>query len=176
MSVFISHLFFRTGFRKKLFISWVGLRGAVPIVLATYPLTAGIEKAGAIFNMVFFISVTSVLIQGTTLPLVARLLNLTVPVNLKKKSVADLELAWKTKSVYSTVLIEPGFSCIGKSLVELELPGSIVIALIERNNKFIIAEGATIIFPGDKLYVIADNSHALEKLSVSIGIEIDNRT
>jgi cell volume regulation protein A len=169
LSVFISLLFFRTGFRKKLFISWVGLRGAVPIVLATFPLTASIDKAGVIFNLVFFISITSVLIQGTTLPLVARLLNLTLPVNLKKKSVADLDLAWKTKSVYITVLIEPGFSCIGKSLVDLKLPGSIVIALIERNNKFIIAEGATIILEGDKLYVIADNSGSLEQLYLSIG-------
>jgi potassium/hydrogen antiporter len=171
LSVFISLIFFRTGFRKKLFISWVGLRGAVPIVLSTYPLTAGIDKASAIFNLVFFISVTSVLIQGTTLPLVARMLSLSLPVNLKKKSVADLESAWKTKSLYSTVLIKAGLSCIGKSVVDLGLPGSIVIALIERNNKFIIADGATIIMAEDKLYVIADNSEALEILNTCIGIE-----
>jgi potassium/hydrogen antiporter len=170
LSVFISLIFFKTGFRKKLYISWVGLRGAVPIVLSTYPLTAGIDKAGVIFNLVFFISVTSVLIQGTTLPLLARLLNLSLPVNLKKKSVSDLESAWKTKSLYKTFSIQPGLSCIGKSVVDLELPGSIVIALIERNNKFIIVDGATIIMAGDKLYVIADNSEALEKLQSCIGI------
>jgi cell volume regulation protein A len=169
LSVFISLIFFRIGFRKKLFISWVGLRGAVPIVLATYPLTAGVDKAGDIFNLVFFISVTSVLIQGTSLPLVARILNLSLPVNLKRKSVADLEMAWKSKSLYSTVLIAPGLSCIGKSIVDLNMPGTIVIALIERHNKFIIAEGATIIMAGDKLYVIADNMHALEKLDECIG-------
>jgi potassium/hydrogen antiporter len=169
VSVFISLIFFRTGFRKKLFISWVGLRGAVPIVLATYPLTSGIDKAGDIFNLVFFISITSVLIQGTTLPLVARLLSLALPVNLKKKSVADLELAWKTKSVFSTLLIEKDYSCIGKSIVDLKLPGTIVIALIERNNKFIIVEGATTIFARDKLYVIADNSEALEKFNYNVG-------
>jgi cell volume regulation protein A len=145
------------------------LRGAVPIVLATFPLTAGIDKAGEIFNLVFFISVTSVLIQGTSLPLVARLLNLSLPVNLKRKSVADLEMAWKTKSLYSTVQIVPGLSCIGRSIVDLDLPGTIVIALIERHNKFIIAEGATIIMSGDKLYVIADNNHALDKLNECIG-------
>jgi potassium/hydrogen antiporter len=169
LSVFISLLFSRLGFRKKLFISWVGLRGAVPIVLSTFPLTAGVDKAGPIFNLVFFISVTSVLIQGTTLPFVARLLNLSLPVNLKKKSVADLELAWKTKSIYSTISIHSGMSCIGKSVVDLMLPSSIVIALIERNNKFIIAEGSTIILAGDKLYVIADNSEALEKSNICLG-------
>lgn len=171
LSIFISLIFFKTEFRKKLFISWVGLRGAVPIVLSTYPLTAGIDKAAVTFNLVFFISVTSVLIQGTTLPLVARLLGLSLPVNLKKKSVADLELAWKTKSLYNTILIQPGLTCIGKSVVDLELPASIVIALIERNNKFIIVEGATIILTSDKLYVIADNSGALEKLFICLGIE-----
>lgn len=171
LSVFISLIFFRMGFRKKLFISWVGLRGAVPIVLSTYPLTAGIEKAGLIFDLVFFISITSVLIQGTTLSVVARFLGLSLPVNLKKKSVADLELAWKTKSLYTTVSIHSGLSCIGKSVVDLELPGSVVIALIERNNKFIIADGATIIISGDKLYVIADNSVALEKLYSCLGIQ-----
>ena len=169
LSVFISLMFVRIGFRKKLFISWVGLRGAVPIVLATYPLTAGIDKAGDIFNLVFFISVTSVLIQGTSLPLVASMLNLSLPVNLKRKSVTDIELAWKTKSLYNTVQIVPGLSCIGKSIVDLNLPGAIVIALIERHNKFIIAEGSTILMAGDKLYVIADNMHALEQLNDCIG-------
>jgi cell volume regulation protein A len=169
LSVFISLMFFRLGFRKKLFISWVGLRGAVPIVLATYPLTAGIDKAGDIFNLVFFISVTSVLIQGTSLPLVARLLNLSLPVNLKRKSVVDIEMAWKTKSLYSIVQIVPGLSCIGKSIVDLNLPGEIVIAMIERHNKFIIAEGSTILMSGDRLYVIADNVHSLEKLNECIG-------
>lgn len=74
LSVIICTLPFKMKMNRKLFISWVGLRGAVPIVFATYPLIAGIDKAGIIFNIVFFISVTSVLIQGTTLPFVARLL------------------------------------------------------------------------------------------------------
>jgi cell volume regulation protein A len=72
VSVFLSLFFFRVSNRKKLFISWVGLRGAVPIVLATIPLTAGVNKAGIIFNLVFFISITSILLQGTTIPVVAR--------------------------------------------------------------------------------------------------------
>lgn len=79
VSVFVSLAPFRMGFKRKLYISWVGLRGAVPIVFATYPLIAGIEKAGMIFNIVFFISVTSVLIQGTTLGVVAKWLGLSQP-------------------------------------------------------------------------------------------------
>lgn len=169
ISVFLALMFYKTGMRKKLFISWVGLRGAVPIVLATYPLTAGIEKANIIFNLVFFISVTSVLIQGTSLPLVAKWLNLTVPVNLKKKSALDLELAWKTKSIYTIVEISDGYKCIGKSIVDLGLPKSIIIALIERNNKFFVSDGATKLYKGDKLYIMADNDDDMNKLSTCIG-------
>jgi potassium/hydrogen antiporter len=169
LSVFISLAFFKLEFRKKLFVSWVGLRGAVPIVLAIYPLTAGIGKANIIFNLVFFISVTSILIQGTTIPLVAKWLKLTVPVNIKKKSVLDLEMGWKTKSLYNIVLIESGFSCVGKTIVDLGLPNSIIIALVERNNKFFISDGATTIQSGDKLYIMADDLKSMEKLNVCLG-------
>ncbi|HEY4787202.1 MAG TPA: TrkA C-terminal domain-containing protein [Bacteroidales bacterium] len=96
--------------------------------------------------------------QGTTLPLVSRWLNLIVPVSIKKKSVLDLELAWKTKSLYSAVEIEPDFGCIGKSIVDLKLPNSIVIALIERDNKFFLSDGSIKLLRGDKLYIMADDS------------------
>lgn len=75
VSVFISLHFSQFNLRDKLMISWVGLRGAVPIILATYPLMANLSKANAIFNLVFFIVITSVLIQGTLLPFVVKLLN-----------------------------------------------------------------------------------------------------
>lgn len=168
ISVFLSLLFFRMHLREKLFISWVGLRGAVPIVLATFPLIAGIGKSQEIFNLVFFISFTSVLIQGTTLPIVAKWLNLTVPVMLKKKSVIDLEQAWGTKSLYKTIRIDSNYHCIGKSIVDLKLPNTIIIALIERKNKFFLSDGATKIMDGDVLYVMADNEKALESLYVCL--------
>jgi len=171
ISVFLSLSFFRLEFRKKLFVSWVGLRGAVPIVLAIYPLTAGVEKAGVIFNLVFFISVTSIVIQGTTLPIMAKWLNLGVPVNIRKKSVLDLELGWKTKSVYNVVPIEKDYSCIGKTIVDLGLPASIIIALVERNNKYFISEGSTRLLNGDRLYVMADDQKSMEKLYICLGKE-----
>jgi cell volume regulation protein A len=76
VSVFASLLFARLGWREKVFVSWVGLRGAVPIILATFPLLAGAPKAYTIFNLVFFIVLFSVLLQGTSLGLVARLLKI----------------------------------------------------------------------------------------------------
>ncbi|MBS1662773.1 MAG: potassium/proton antiporter [Bacteroidetes bacterium] len=77
IGVFGTLLFFKTDIRSKLFLSWVGLRGAVPIVFATYPMIAGLPESNLIFNLVFFISVSSVLVQGTLLPWVARRLKLT---------------------------------------------------------------------------------------------------
>jgi cell volume regulation protein A len=169
LSVFLSLAFFRQDFRKKVFVSWVGLRGAVPIVLAIYPLTAGVGKANIIFNLVFFISVTSVIIQGSTIPLVARWLKLSLPVNIRKKSVLDLELGWRTKTVYKVFDIGPGYNCIGKTVVDLGLPASIIIALVERNNKYFIAEGSTRLNSGDKLYVMADDAKSIEKLYICLG-------
>ena len=169
VSVFLSLSFFRLDFRKKVFVSWVGLRGAVPIVLAMFPLTAGVGKAGMIFNLVFFISVTSILIQGTTIPLVARWLKLSIPVNIRKKTVLDLELGWKTKTVYNVVDIEPEFSCVGKTIVDLGLPSSIIVAMVERNNKYFISDGSTKLLAGDKLYVMADDEKSMEKLYAILG-------
>jgi potassium/hydrogen antiporter len=174
ISVFISLSLSKLEFRKKLFISWVGLRGAVPIVLATYPLTAGIDKSNIIFNLVFFISVSSILIQGTTLPVMAKWLNLSVPVNIKKKSILDLESSWNSKSFYRVVLIDHDFGSVGKTIVELGVPNSIVIAVIERKKKFFISDGATRIMAGDKLFILADNESSIEILYECLGKNTGN--
>jgi cell volume regulation protein A len=76
--VFVSLAFARITVQEKMFISWVGLRGAVPIILATFPRLAGVPNADVIFNLVFFTVLASVLVQGTTLPLAARWLKVTV--------------------------------------------------------------------------------------------------
>ncbi len=89
LGVFLALSFSKTSIRSKIFISWVGLRGAVPIVFATFPMIAGLEKAGMIFNLAFFISVSSVLLQGTTLPFVARLLKVTEEPDIEKKDLSD---------------------------------------------------------------------------------------
>src|SRR5690606_20742215 len=89
VGVFLSLMFFKMKLRRRFYISWVGLRGAVPIVFATYPLLAGIEKANMIFNIVFFISVTSILIQGTTLSIVAKWLQVAIPEQAKPISEFD---------------------------------------------------------------------------------------
>ena len=102
LGVFLSLIFFKMKMRRRWYISWVGLRGAVPIVFATYPLLAGIEKADMIFNIVFFVSLTSVLIQGTTLSVVAKWLHVALPMKAKQKSPVDAFMADDAKSFLST--------------------------------------------------------------------------
>ena len=89
VAVFLSLSFFKIDIRSKLYLSWAGLRGAVPIVFATYPLLAGIDKANMIFNLVFFIAVTSVVIQGTTLNIFAKWLKVSLPE--EEKPLAEID-------------------------------------------------------------------------------------
>lgn len=157
IGVFISLLFFRMKARRKAYISWVGLRGAVPIVFATYPLIANIEKAPAIFNIVFFISVTSVLIQGTTLSVVARLLKVSLPEKMKKKTELDKLLMELPKSVLQEFGVESGSSIADKRIVDLHLPKSTFIVMIKRDNKYIRPGGSTKIAVDDILMVLGDS-------------------
>lgn len=76
LAVFICLSPFRVGFKDQIFISWVGIKGAVPIILATYPIVAGVSGGDMIFNVVFFITITSALIQGSTINTSAKYLRL----------------------------------------------------------------------------------------------------
>jgi cell volume regulation protein A len=164
IAVFFCLSFFNVNSRTRIFVSWVGLRGAVPIVFATYPLTEGISKASVIFNLVFFITVTSVLIQGTSLPIIARWLHLLVPDKARKKSILEKELTRRLKSLIAEYEVQEGFSCIGKSLVNLGIPGNVMIVLINRNDAYITPEGSTIIETGDKLMIMAESKNALDEM------------
>ncbi len=164
VSVFLCTLPFEMQQRARWLISWVGLRGAVPIVFATYPLLAGADKAGMIFNVVFFISITSVLIQGTTLPRVARWLNLTLPEKVKQRTQTDLELVDSIKSLLTEVVIPDHCSIKGKQIVQLALPKTTLITFILRNGKYITPSGSTTIEANDRLYILSENKDALEKV------------
>jgi potassium/hydrogen antiporter len=165
VAVFISLAFFRElNFRKKLFISWVGLRGAVPVIFATYPLIAGIPAANNIFNLVFFISVSSVLLQGTTLLTVARWLHVSVPEKLKRKFPLDFELNENFNSELMELDISEASYAVGKPVMELNLPKSALIVLIHRDGKYITANGATTIQPKDHLLIMADSKKTVNKV------------
>jgi cell volume regulation protein A len=171
VAVFVS-LAFAKGYnvRKKLFISWVGLRGAAPIVFATYPLLAGVKYADTIFHLVFFISASSVLLQGTMLSTVARWLHVAVPEKVRRKFPLDIEI----KDGLSNELVELDIvapsPAIGKAVVDLGLPAGALIVLIHRDGKYLTANGETIVEPNDHLLIMADTQHTVDKVYQSFGM------
>lgn len=174
LSVFLSLMFFNVQNRSRWFISWVGLRGAVPIVFATYPLLAGAEKSQMIFNIVFFISLTSVIIQGTTLPLVAKWLHLTLPEKAKQRTQTDIELTEGVKSVFTKIIIPNKSSVIGKQIVHLGLPKTTLISFIQRDNKYVIPDGSTVLQPNDELFLLTENKEVLARVFDCLGLQYNS--
>ncbi len=172
LSVFISMAFFKTTLQDKLYVSWVGLRGAVPIVFATYPLLAGVEQSGVIFNIVFFIVLTSVMLQGTTLSVVANWLNLGEKDNKPKKHQFELEMEYDIKNELTEIMVLPDSLAVGKSLVDLHFPKGTLIVLINRNKKFVTPNGATVLEAGDVLFVMTDNDEELKLVNQVLGYEV----
>lgn len=165
LSIFLTLSPFRLMTRTKLFISWVGLRGAVPIVFATFPLMAGLEKAEMIFNIVFFISLTSVLLQGTTIPVVAKWLHVSLPARVKHVTAADILLSEPMNSELAEFTIARDSAVSGMKIIDLGFPQNARIALIKRDKEYVIPDGMTVIHPGDRLIVIAGNKNILEAIT-----------
>lgn len=161
LSVWLSLSFFRMKGRARWFTSWVGLRGAVPIVFATYPLIAGIEKAQMIFNIVFFISVTSVLIQGTTLSVVAKWLHVSIPEKAKPRTPLEIFLNDDEKSEFFEFAIEETSQAIGKKIFELNFPQTAIIALIKRDRKYLAPNGSTMLQKGDSLVILSEDKQGI---------------
>jgi cell volume regulation protein A len=147
-----------TALRKseKVFIAWVGLRGAVPIVLATFPLLAKAPHAELIFNMVFFVVLTSVLVQGTSLPFVARWLHLDVPKKPPRVFPLEYNPVSGLKSELKELTVPADSPVAGQSLVALHLPAEFLIVLIARGNEYLVPSGGTTLAAGDTLLVLAD--------------------
>ncbi|MEJ8605648.1 potassium/proton antiporter [Riemerella anatipestifer] len=176
-SVLISLAFFKMKMRRRLYISWVGLRGAVPIVFATYPLLAGIDKAHIIFNIVFFISVTSVLIQGTTLSIFAKWLNVALPEEEKKNIVEEdeFEMANIPKALLQEYNIEADYYAKEKRIVDLHFPKSAFIVMIKREGKYLRPGGSTTIKENDILIVLANKNNDLEEVKQCLYNPINTR-
>lgn len=156
LSVFICMIPFNMKTRRKFYISWVGLRGAVPIVFATYPLLAGIDKADMIFNIVFFVSVTSVIVQGTTLGKVAKWLHVALPERVKPLSPTELLFSQRYKKIKLEVKIDENSKVVGRKIVDIGLPTGTTIAYISRVGNYFIPTGATVILPDDFLVILVE--------------------
>ena len=156
VAVFVSTVFFRNlTVKDKLMLSWGGLRGASPILFATYPIVVGAPNADTIFNIVFFISCMSVLLQGTSLMWVAEKLELMIPTTTVIRGMA-IELSESQNPIATEVGIRPGSFCVGQTLSSLDVPVNLLVMLIERDGESFIPNGNTAIMSGDKLYIISD--------------------
>ena len=146
--------------KEKILISWVGLRGAVPIVLATFPLLAHVPQANTIFNIVFFVILTSTLIQGPSIPYLARLLKLDLPTPARQRSPLEFERTEKLNADLLDILIPKGSNVIGKRLKEIALPEGALIILINRNDEYLVPKGSTVFEEADILFALVDKESA----------------
>jgi cell volume regulation protein A len=157
LSVILCLLPFKTvSLRSRSFVSWVGLRGAVPIIFATYPVVAGIEGSNIIFNIVFFITILSLIIQGTTIPFVARLLNLSTPL-VKTGNDFGVELPEDIDSSLTDMTVTQEMLDEADTLKEMDLPKGTLVMLVKREGEFLIPNGTLKLHVGDKLLLISES-------------------
>ena len=141
--------------RAKAYVSWVGLRGAVPIIFATYPLIAGINNANLIFNIVFFITIMSLVIQGTTVGYMAGKLRMVDDSEPAALSFSFEELPDEIKSTLSETEVTADMLASGDRLMDLRLPDDELVVTVKRDGAFFIPNGRSKLCLGDKLLVIS---------------------
>lgn len=159
-------------YRDKIYISWVGLRGAVPIIFAIFPLVENVPHARLIFNIVFFCTLVSLVIQGTSLPLVARWLHLAItPRRIRKMMEFDIDFSSDIKAVTTEIEITKEILKNGDKLLNLPFPDNTLVVMVKRDDVYFVPTGKTLLKEKDKILIITDNHDALldtyEKLGIS---------
>lgn len=172
IAVFLSTIFFKISFREKLLISWVGLRGAAPILFATYPVIAGVERSEFIFNLVFFIVLTSVIVQGTTLPIVSKWLRLAELEIIKYKLSRELEFSENISNELIEIDLPEDSPSVNKRVVDIKFPKDTLIVLINRKGAYITPRGTTLLETGDKLLFMINDPSQFEAINKSLGIKL----
>jgi len=171
-STFITLSLSRFSVAEKLMIAWVGLCGAAPIIMATFPLLAGIDRADAIFNIVFFVVLLSVTVQGTTIVPMARLLRVESSDVKRPPSPLELNQTTSVKSELAELVIAPGSAFAGRQIVDLHLPEGTLIVLIGRGGEYLVPGGSTILEENDTILVLAGDS-ALDHLRQRAALKVD---
>ena len=169
LSVFACLLPFRKfTARARLYLSWVGLRGAVPILFAIYPMMDDVEYADLLFNVVFLSTIISLLVQGTTVSGMANLLGLAYE---ERESAFDVNMHEDMKSVLTEVEVNESMLESGHTLKDIVLPENTLVMMICRDGEYFVPQGKTELRLGDKLLVISDRGEELESTYREMGID-----
>lgn len=149
LATFLILSWFKTPIKQQLFVSWVGLRGAASIVFAIYALTYNVAIKNDIFHIVFFVSLFSVSIQGSFIPLIARKLNLVEEESPVAKTFNDYQEENSTQLVELTIQDDNPWA--NKSIMEADIPEEILVVMIKRKQEVVVPKGSTMMKPGDIL-------------------------
>ncbi|GAB3049109.1 potassium/proton antiporter [Virgibacillus ainsalahensis] len=169
VAIFISMFFMKYNWNEKLFVSWAGLKGAVPIVLATYPIVADVKNSLIIFNAVFFVVLISALIQGSTLSWLATKLGLAAGDELEPTTSLELINLGATDSEIMKMTVTKETPAVGNTLIDIDLPSDTLIIGITRNKKLLTPTGNSVIKHGDTLYVLSDKESREKAKRVLLG-------
>jgi cell volume regulation protein A len=172
LAVFISLLPFKKfSFKARIFTSWVGLRGAVPIIFATYPWISEIPNSKMIFNIVFFITILSLIVQGTTISTMAGWLKLSLPVAPKRKlKEFDVEFSEEIKSAMCEITVNDTMLLNGRRVMDVSMPEQTLLVMVKRDHKYFIPRGNTLLDLGDSLLIITDNEEAMRETQRLLGV------
>lgn len=163
LATFISlSIFPSISLRGKTFLSWVGLRGAVPIIFATYPQMANVEGADTLFSIVFFITLVSLLVQGSTLPLVARWLGLDEEVQ-QEVSLFGVEIPQHTGTSMEERLVTTAMVSEGNRLMDLDLADDELVILVRRGDDYLVPKGKLEIHVQDVLLIVSEQKEGLHQ-------------
>ena len=125
------------------------------------------------YTLLFFVSLTSVVIQGTTVPFLAKRLRLILPVKVKRQTHTDLELVETIKSEFAEIRLPADSKAVGKEIVQLGFPKTALISLIKRDGKYITPSGSTILNEGDRLLIVSETKSSLKKAFEVLGVAQD---
>ena len=162
IAIYISLVGSTFSWRGRTFIAWTGLKGAVPIILATYPIVAGYRDGQYIFNLIFFVVLISVLLQGQTLSKVAKLLKVDKPFHNSPDYPLEFVKKQNGGDVTRDIQIDPNADVVGKKVMELGLPTGVLILLLYRMDKFLIPTGEMVIQADDTLLIFGPEEKLIQ--------------